>query len=115
MKLIWTPADVEEETLSGYWWSLHGPPMPDIRVNPRLNAWNRAVVLGGEHYEAWRREHIAPIEQAHREKYLNSGPYLSRWRYHRVGHKWVWEPRDRREKIRSYYLASYVPKRTQKP
>jgi hypothetical protein len=97
MKQIWTPADVEDETLAGY--------------DP-LSAWNRAVVLGGAHYAEWRAAHIGPIEQAYREKYLNSGPYLSRWEYHRVNHKWVWEPRDRREKIRADYLKSYVLKRS---
>jgi len=86
MKTDWTPQDVEAETFSGY--------------DP-LNAWNRAVVLGGAHYAEWRAAHIGPIEQAYREKYLNSGPYLSRWvHYRKPGPhgKWVWEPRDRRQK-----------------
>jgi hypothetical protein len=83
MKHVWTPADVEAETLAGY----------DL-----LSAWNRAVVLGGAHYAEWRAAHIGPIEQAHREKYLNSGPYLARWVYRRdvLSRKWIWEPRDRR-------------------
>ena len=45
----WTPQDVETETLAGY--------------DP-LNAWNRAVVLGGAHYEEWRRKHIEPIRHS---------------------------------------------------
>jgi hypothetical protein len=54
---VWTPQDVEAETIAGYW-------TPEQRwpQSKRLNAWNRAVVLGGEHYKAWRSRHIAPIE-----------------------------------------------------
>jgi hypothetical protein len=33
-------------------------PPSDMR---RLNAWYRAVSLGGEHYEEWRKEHIEPL------------------------------------------------------
>jgi hypothetical protein len=63
MKNVWTPADVEAETLAGY--------------DP-LSAWNRAVVLGGTYYAEWRAAHIEPIERAHHEKYLDCGPYLRR-------------------------------------
>ena len=52
----WTPADVEAETLAGY-----SSPWPS---NPWLDAWNRAVVLGGEHYAKWRAARIGPVERA---------------------------------------------------
>ena len=31
--------------------------------NPRLDAWNKAVTLGGKHYEAWRKANIEPMQQ----------------------------------------------------
>jgi hypothetical protein len=44
------------------WWETivcTAPPSPETQ----LANWNRAIVLGGEHYEAWRKRHIAPIEE----------------------------------------------------
>jgi len=62
MKQIWTPADVEAETLAGY--------------DP-LSAWNRAVVLGGAHYAEWRAAHIGPIERRNPRMGIND--HLRRW------------------------------------
>jgi transposase len=83
---IWTPEDVFRETNRSY-------DQPD-EANDKLNAWNRAVVLGGEHYKAWRETHIAPIERA-RETRLNQ---LRVWKREiRQGwpHSWVTRHRER--------------------
>ena len=53
--LGWTPQDVEAETLAGYY--------PSWPSNPRLDAWNCAVSLGGKDYEAWRKANIEPMQQ----------------------------------------------------
>jgi hypothetical protein len=75
----WTPQQVEEETLEGYeepWLTTYdeivarkaaiklarATVLADWQIE-RLNAWNRAVVLGGEHYQQWRDTFIAPIEE----------------------------------------------------
>jgi hypothetical protein len=75
----WTPQQVEEETLRGYdepWRTDYdeivarkaaiklsrATVMADWQIE-RLNAWNRAIVLGGKHYEEWRAAFIAPIEE----------------------------------------------------
>jgi hypothetical protein len=75
----WTPQDVEEETLRNYdepWHTAYdeivarkaaiklsrATVMADWQIE-RLNAWNRAVVLGGKHYEEWRKAHIEPMQQ----------------------------------------------------
>jgi len=61
---VWTPQDIEAETLAGYQSAGNPPtipPMADWQIY-RLNAWNKAVVLGGKHYEEWRALFIAPIE-----------------------------------------------------
>ena len=57
--LAWTPADVEAETQAGYYVPVRSF---ELRNHPP-DAWNRAVSLGGEHYEAWRKAHIEPLQQ----------------------------------------------------
>jgi len=74
----WTPQEVEAETLEGYeepWLTAYdeivarkaaiklsrATVMADWQIE-RLNTWNRAIVLGGKHYQQWRDAYIAPIE-----------------------------------------------------
>jgi hypothetical protein len=66
----WTPKDVWWETIC-----CTAPPLPETK----LAAWNRAVVLGGEHYKAWREYHIAPLELRRRERRKEE---LQRRRFH---------------------------------
>jgi hypothetical protein len=79
-KTHWTPQDVEKETLRGYdepWLTAYDElverkaALKQSRAsdaarwgrNPRLDAWNKAVTLGGEHYDAWRTANIEPMQQ----------------------------------------------------
>jgi len=104
VSLVWTPEMVEAETMANYQ-SFWPPWVQWPGANSKLNAWNRAVSLGGEHYKAWRRENIEPIEQANRTKLCLWEPYEV------LGGHWEMRPRDWRDKRRVYYLNSYVPKR----
>jgi hypothetical protein len=55
----WTPEDVEWETIV-----CTAPPSPETQ----LANWNRAIVLGGDYYKAWRDYHIAPLELRRKER-----------------------------------------------
>jgi hypothetical protein len=67
---VWTPEGVFHETNLSY--------APSDEPADRLFEWNRAVTLGGEHYAAWRKRHIAPIEEAEQTRPLRRWPGLAK-------------------------------------
>jgi hypothetical protein len=96
----WTPQDVEEETLRNYdepWHTAYAElvsrkaaiklsratVMADWQIE-RLNAWRRAVALGGEHYQQWRDAFITPIEEGRRNGRQNIPVRLARHRISRA-------------------------------
>jgi hypothetical protein len=107
----WTPQEVEEETLEGYeepWLTGYdeivarkaaiklsrATVMAGWQVE-RLNAWNRAIVLGGKHYEEWRAAFITPIEERrHRQ---NRPCSLAR---HHIARAIEYEERMRQETLK---------------
>jgi hypothetical protein len=111
----WTPQEVEEETLRGYdepWLTDYdelvarkaaiklsrATVMADWQIE-RLNAWRRAVALGGEHYQQWRDTFIAPIE-------IHSQARLSR---HRIARAIEYEERMRQDTLK--WVAQLTPEK----
>jgi hypothetical protein len=87
----WTPKDVWWETIV-----CTAPPSPETL----LAAWNRAVVLGGDYYKAWRERHIAPIEGVEPTRPLRRWPGLAKnaQRQHKLREKrrkeWEWQQQE---------------------
>jgi len=116
----WTPQAVEEETLRGYdepWRTEYdeivarkaaiklsrATVMADWQIK-RLNTWNRAIVLGGEHYEEWRAAFITPIEEGWRNGRQYTPVRLAR---HRIARAVEYEERTRQDTLR--WVAELSP------
>jgi hypothetical protein len=118
----WTPQEVEEETLEGYeepWHTAYdelvarkaaiklsrATVMADWQIE-RLNTWNRAVVLGGEHYQQWRDAFITPIEEGRRNGRQNIPVRLAR---HRISRLIEYEKRARQDTLK--WVAGLTPEK----
>jgi hypothetical protein len=71
--------------------------MADWQIE-QLNAWRRAVVLGGEHYQQWRDAYIAPIEEG------RSNTRLAR---HQISRAIEYEKRARQDTLK--WVAQLTP------
>jgi hypothetical protein len=99
----WTAKDVEAETLAAYHVPTMHTRMADWQIE-RLNAWNRAVALGGEHYQRWRDAYIAPIEEGWRNGRQNMPVRLAR---HRIARSIEYEERSRQDTLK--WVAQLTP------